>query len=732
MSDYPGSQVLLPKKGFDYVTTARMPVMAPATEALDALFSPSSIAIVGASGRASNLFARPLQYLTAYGYEGDIYPINPSYDSLHGIPCYPSLDALPGLIDLALVLLPAESALDLIPAMAQAGAKVAVIFASGFSETGAEGQALQAKLTAAAAANHIRLVGPNCQGALNSATHFYGTFTGALEVGPVPPGGLTYVGQSGAVGGSILSLARERGIGIALWISTGNQADLKTVEVARYLVEQDATTTLAMYIESATDEREFLSLAARAKELGKSLIVLRSGTSEAGARAAASHTGAIVGGAAAFNAAIREYGVVLAHDIVELVELAHAHSALPRARGLSIAIVTTSGGVGSLAADLSDFHGLDVVQLSENFQRALAPMIPAYGATENPIDVTAQVFSGEDVSEFIGVCELAAGLPEVDVMLVALTLIIGDQAEKAGKALANLIARSDKPIAVAWSAAHGQTTTARSALRDAGFPVFDSVGSATNALRSLVLDSSAIVLGEAIHHVDGTTEIVERYDEIVTEAAAASLMDELDIPRPTTRLVTSRAEAEDVAARCSGPVVLKIQSSTVLHKTERGGVLVGVDIADVPDEVSRLIEQFSEDQPEGVLVQDLAGAGIELIVGVTRSGNDGLPLITVGLGGTATELYRDTATTFAPVNRAQAKTLLLRTRAATLLTGYRSSQAYDLDAVADAIARISQLAVVVGDRLREAEVNPLRVTHDAERPVQALDFLMILAPKDGA
>jgi acyl-CoA synthetase (NDP forming) len=709
-----------------------MPSIEPATEALDALFSPRSIAIVGASGRATNLFARPLQYLTAYGFEGDIYPINPRYDSLHGIACYPSLDALPGPVDLALILVPAQRALDLIPAAAKAGAKLAVIFASGFGEAGEQGRALQAELTAVAAAHNIRLVGPNCQGALNTATNFYGTFTGALELGPLAPGGLTYVGQSGAVGGSILSLARERGLGFASWISTGNQADLKTVEVARYLIDQDATTTLAMYIETATGEREFLDLATRAKELGKSLIVLRSATSEAGARAAASHTGAIVGGSAAFDAVVREYGVVVAHDIDELVELAHAHSVLPRARGESIAIVTTSGGVGSLAADLADSQGLNVAQLSAGAQRELASMIPAFGATDNPVDVTAQAFSGEDVSEFISVCEIVARLPEVDLVLVALTLIIGDQAEKAALGLADLIARSDKPIAIAWSAGPSQTAAARSALRTTGFPVFDSVGSAVNALRSLVAGPSTNTPDDDPDALEGVAQIIERYGDVVTEAAAMPLMDRLGIPRPRTRLVTDRAEAEQAAASCAGPVVLKIQSPAVLHKTERGGVLVGVAAADVPDQVSRLLELFAADQPEGVLVQELAAAGIELIVGVTRSGDDGLPLITVGLGGAATELYRDTATTLAPVNRIQAKALLLRTRAAALLTGFRSAETYDIDAVAQAIAQISRLAVVAGDRLREVEVNPLRVSHDPDKPVQALDFLMVLAPKDGS
>jgi acyl-CoA synthetase (NDP forming) len=712
------------------LTTTGMPQKKSETEALDALFSPRSVAIVGASGRASNLFARPLQYLTAYGYAGEIYPINPNYELLHGIRCYPSLGALPEPIDLALVLVPARAALDLIPDVAKAGAKAAVVFASGFSETGVEGQALQAELRAAAKANHVRLVGPNCQGVLNSATHFYGTFTGALEVGPVIPGGLVYVGQSGAVGGSVLSVASERGVGIASWISTGNEADLQTIEVARYLIEKDDTATVAIYIESAPGEREFLSLAARTKELGKSLLVLRSATTDAGARAAASHTGAIVGNSAAFSAVVREYGVVLAHDIDELVEFAHAHEALPVARGRSIAIVTTSGGAGSLAADLADSQELTVAPLPGSAQSELAAIIPAFGATENPIDVTAQVFSGEDVVEFGDVCRLVMGLPEVDLLLVALTLIIGEQAEKAAIALADLIRRSDKPVAVAWLAGHGQTIAARAVLRGAGLPVFDSVGSAVRALRSLVIEDSTITPDEGGHLVDGTDQIIKKYGEVVTESAAAVLLDKLGIQRPRACLVTSQEEAEKVAGDWTGAVVLKIQSPKVLHKTDRGGVLVGVERSDVPRQASRLLEVFADDEPEGVLVQELVRTGIEMIVGVTRAGRDGLPLVTVGLGGTMAELFPSAATTLAPVNPAQAKALLLRTRLGPLLTGFRSAQEYDLDAVADAVSRISQLASVVGDRLREVEVNPLRVTHDAESPVQALDFLMTLAPRE--
>lgn len=701
------------------------------SEQLDALFAPRSIAIIGASGRADNPFARPLQYLTSYGYAGDIYPVNPGYDTLHGVRCYPDIESIPGPVDLALVLVPAAKVSAHFPSMAAAGVRVAVVFASGFGETGEEGRRLQRELVDAARVHGIRLVGPNCQGVLSVAARMYGTFTAALEAGPIRQGGLAYVGQSGAVGGAILSLAQERGIGISSWVSTGNQADLDSLELGRHLLEKDDTTVLALYLESAVDERDFRDLASRATECGKSLIVLRSATSPAGARAAASHTGAIVGDDAGVRVVMDEYGVIEAKDIDDLVALAHAHTALPRSEGNSLAIVTTSGGAGSLAADAAFEYELDVVTLGQEAQRQLSAYIPAFGATENPVDVTAQIFHSSDVSDFISVCGITLAQEDVDAVMIVLTLVTGELAVSMAGALA--AAAFDKPVALVWAAARAQTSIARAILQESGIPIFESTRQAAFALKSLVRTPPRARV--AVRPEGYDTSAVERLFArreagTVTESAARDLLLAVGVDLARSWLVQNAAHAAKLAETLTGPVVVKIQAPSIVHKTERGGVVIGVAPEDLAEVVGRMVDAFAGQSVEGVLVSELAPNGLELIFGVTRAAISGMPMVTVGLGGTTAEIYRDTVTAFAPVSASRVEEMLLRLRAAPLLTGYRGAPPVNIRAVAAAIERLSWLAIDAGPRLRELEINPLRAVPGTDS-VLALDFMMILDPEEG-
>ena len=337
---------------------------------LAALFSPRGIAVLGASGREGNLFARPLRFLVEHGYEGGIYPVNPNYDTLHGIPCYPALEALPHPVDRVLMMVSAEEAVRQIPSVAASGATAAVVFASGFAEVGPQGLMLQTELAAAARQYGVRLLGPNCQGVVSVPHRMAGTFTAAVESGLPRNGNVAYVGQSGAIGGSILSLAQERGLGISAWASTGNQADLDALDLGAYLIEDERIRVLAMYLESTVDGTRYGELARRAQELGKSILVLQSARSLAGRRAAASHTGAIIGENAAFLAMSRELGVIQADDFEDFIALTQALSVLPRAAGSRLAIVTTSGGAGSLAADQAEHAGLVVEPLTDTTQHA--------------------------------------------------------------------------------------------------------------------------------------------------------------------------------------------------------------------------------------------------------------------------------------------------------------------------------------------------------------------------
>jgi acyl-CoA synthetase (NDP forming) len=699
----------------------------PVRPPLAALFEPRAIAILGASGREGNPFARPLEFLLEHGYDGNVHPVNPGYDSLRGVPCYPSLDVLPEPVDLVLMMVSAAEALRQIPAVAAAGATVAVVFASGFAETGPEGLLLQQELAAAARTHGVRLLGPNCQGVVSVHHRMAGTFTAAVESGLPRDGNVAYVGQSGAVGGSILSLARERGLGIAAWASTGNQADLDALEVGRHLIEDERIEVLMMYLESSVDGARYRELGDRAHELGKTVLVLQSALSQAGRRAAASHTGAIIGDNAAFRAMSRELGVVEADDFEDFIAIAQALSVLPRAAGRRVGIVTTSGGAGSLAADQAEHAGLVVEPLAEATQQALSGLVPDFGAVANPVDVTAQLFRSGRSDAFIEVCERVLADPTVDSVVVALTMVTGEMATQMAADLAAVWRTADKPVVVVWLAAREQTTEARTILRDQGWPVLDSPQTAMKVLRALETRRAAV----PSHSAGGpgaavVSALAGLAGPVVTEGEAAGVLRALGVAQPEQRLVHSAQEAQEAARSLPGPLVMKIQSPDVLHKTERGGVRLGVAPSDTGRVYDELVEAFAADDVEGVLVQQQASHGPELIVGLTNTEPSFPALVTVGIGGIATELYRDTATRLAPVDEAQALTMLLELRAAPLLTGMRGLPGVDLAAAARVVARLSDVAGALGERLVELEINPLRLT-DQGRTALALDFFLRLA-----
>ncbi|MFD9740728.1 acetate--CoA ligase family protein [Umezawaea sp. NPDC059074] len=690
---------------------------------LTALFRPRAIAVLGASGRVGNPFARPLTYLVEHGFAGAVYPVNPGYQTLEGLPCYPSLDDLPGEVDLVLMLVSATEVVRQLPAVARAGATAAVVFASGFAETGPDGQALQDDLVRLAREHGVRLLGPNCQGLVAVHDHVVASFTAALELGVPEPGNIAYIGQSGAVGGSIFSLARERGLRIGTWASTGNQADLGATEIANFLVEDPRIEVLTLYLESPVPGAEFDRLTARAAELGKSVLVLRSALSRSGARAATSHTGAIIGDDAAFTAMCRERGVIQADDVEDFIATAHALSVLPRSGGDRLAIITTSGGAGSLAADQAEARGMTVEDLTEPVRARLSKVVPDFGAVSNPVDVTAQMFKANETDGFIAVCDEVLADPTVDSVLVVLTMVTGGLATSMADGLCGLWARATKPVVVVWLAARQQTAEAREILRAKGMPVFDSPRIGVGVLHAL--GTSVPVPSQPNGHLSDLDVLSGLRGGVITEHEGAQVLAALGIDRPRERLVSSAEQAADAARALDGPLVLKIQSPDVPHKTERGGVRLGVGVDEAAAVYDEIVVRFAAEGATDVLVQEQVGEGPELLVGITNTEPGFPPLLTVGMGGVTTELYRDTTTGLAPVDARRAKEMLLELKAAPLLTGFRGRPGHDLDAAAAAIATLSRLAVLVGDRLVELEVNPLRLVDAGARAI-ALDFLLRL------
>ncbi|WP_212567138.1 acetate--CoA ligase family protein [Pseudonocardia sp. Ae150A_Ps1] len=692
------------------------PAGTPGPTDWERMFRPRGVAVLGATGRPDSPMARPLRWLAERGFAGAVRPVNPKYDELAGLPCFPSLADVPGPVDLVLAMVPAPHAEAAVREAGAAGAAAVVVFASGFAETGPEGADLQHALVRAGRESGVRVLGPNCQGVIYPPARLFATFTAAADRPLTGTSGIAYAGQSGAVGGSVLDLAAEQGLDLTAWVSTGNQADVDVAEVGRFLVRQPEVSVLAVYLEAVQDGAAYARLAAEAAASGTALVVLRSGRSESGRRAAVSHTGAMLGDDTAFRLVSHRHGVVLVDDVDELLAAATALRGGPRPRGRRIAAVTTSGGAGILAADRCESTALELPGLAPETRAKLARVVPEFGALANPVDVTAQLFNRDDRA-FGDVCSIVCADPSVDALMVLLTMVVGDQATDLAEDLAGAMAGTDVPCSVVWLAAADRTTEARATLRRAGIPVFSSIAVAARVAGALAppatADTPLLPAGDA---VPGPAHRPPRTD-------GWALLRRTGVPAPASAEVRRRDEvlpaARDLAGAV-GTVVMKAVAPGLEHKTDAGGVRLGVPVAsaaDVFDELSARVPEL-----EAVLVQEAVPPGLELLVGVAGARDGWPPVVTVGLGGTATEVHRDVATALVPTTPDEARGLLRELRSWPLLAGHRGAPPRDVDAVVDVLVR---LGAAVADRpdIEELEINPL-IVGAAGDGVVAVDVLV--------
>jgi acyl-CoA synthetase (NDP forming) len=701
---------------------------------LDPFFRPSSVAVVGVSGKQDSLSARLLRYLYRHGYRGDVYPVNPRYPEMGGVRCYPSLAAVPAPVDLALILLPARDVIGAIRDAGSVGTKAAIVFGSGFAETGAEGHAAEAQMLAEAERAGIRILGPNSQGLYHAPTALAATFNPALQVDLPDDVGIAYVGQSGALGASFIDLARESGVGVSTMVSTGNESETTLTEVGQYLIEDDSVRTLALYIEAIPRYDEYLRLLREAKARGKRVLVLRSGRSTAGRRAVASHTGSMLDEHRAIDIVTADEGGILVRDMDELVYAAAMLREAPTSRVNGVGIVTTSGGAGGLVADACEGAGFSLPTLPEPTMERLRDLVPYFGAVSNPVDVTAQVIT-QGGAAFREVCASIVEADNIDALIVVLGMATGEAACRIAADVVVVTEGQDKPILVTWLAGLDQTTDGRALLRKAGIPVLASV---TAVPRMLEMLSKAVLppMGEAPVALDpGITlgpilrECLANSGQNVTEAEGRAFLDQLGIPRPESYVVNTQTEAAEAARTLGGDVVAKVQSSNIAHKTEVGGVR-RVNQSDVP----RTFEELDEIQRASTPADDFGAVllqrpapegGVEILVAVTAS-TAGFPhLISVGIGGVGAEIYRDIVTRTVPVTSEDARDMLKGLIGAPLLFGFRGRPALDVDAAARVIASVSNAAEAVGDLIYELELNPVRVyPRDLNLGAIALDFMM--------
>ncbi len=687
---------------------------------LQPLLEPKSVAIIGASSDFNKLNGRPIRNLLDKGYAGAIYPVNPKYDQVGPLPCYPNIQAIPGPIDLAVIILPAPSVEGCLRELAAVGARAAVVFSAGFGETGPEGKALEESVSRAARETGIRLCGPNCLGLVNAFDGMLATFSQYAD-GENLPGPVGFVTQSGAFGTAIAALCRQRHLGLGFFVNTGNEADIDFVEAMSALMEDPRIRVCTGYLEGLRDGEGWMRLGARARALRKPVVVMKVGRTEAGSRAVASHTGALAGEDAVFDDVTRQAGILRARNEEHMLDLAQVLALCPPALGRGVAIATQSGGAGVQAADRAIELGLEVPVLSADTQARIAQSLPGFGVATNPIDVTGQFVAQPAILR--DSLRLMLEDPQVHMGMVWIELMHKNVDLLAG-VFEEIHRSTKKPFVVAWL---GAPEAAVKRLAELGIPLLRSGEAAIEALAGLAMVSEWQRTEDTPAASVSLPSIPPTERGLVQSLEAIEWLRSLGIPLTPAVLARSQEQAQEAQRQFASPVAIKIESPDVLHKTEAGGVRLGLNTPeDVAQAYSQILQSVTAHAPSarvrGVLVQPMAEAGVECVVGLSQDPVFG-PVVMVGLGGVWIELLKDVTFARCPVSPAQAEAMIHRLRGVRLLQGFRGSPPADIQALADLVSRVSAIGAELGDQLGELDLNPVFVH---PKGVTAVDVVLTL------
>jgi acyl-CoA synthetase (NDP forming) len=693
-------------------------------EGLRALLAPRSVAILGASSDWRKISGRPIKHLLDKGYGGAIYPVNPKHARIGALPCYPSVEAIPGEVDLAVVVLPAAA---VIPAFAELGRKrvpAAVVFSSGFGETGPEGKALEAELRAAARAAGVRLCGPNCLGLINAFDRMVATFSQYAD-GEVPAGPIGFVTQSGAFGTAIAALARNRGLGLGYFVNTGNEADVDFVDAMREVIRDPRVRVGCGYIEGLKNGRGLVELAELAMQLGKPLVLCKVGRRSAGARAAASHTGSLAGEDAVFDGVVRQLGILRARNEEHMLDLAEVLAFCSPPQGRGVAIATQSGGAGVLMADRAEELGLAVPVLAPETQQRIMATLPGFGVAANPIDVTGQ-FVAEPAVLRESVLRMLED-PQVHVGVVWLQLMAAHVDSLLG-IFDEVKARTALPFVVCWVAAPER---AAAELRRRGIACLRGGEPAIDALAGLVRWAEAgrrwIAEREA---VDLPALALPAAGGVVPTADAAELLRAAGVAIAPLELARDADEAVQAAERLGYPVALKVESPDILHKTDAKAVRLGLaDAAAVREAYSEVVANSlahrSNARIDGVVVQKLIRAEVEFVLGLKNDPVFGAVLM-AGLGGVLVEVLADVAFRRCPIGAREAGEMLESLHGKAILGAVRGRAPVDRAALVRLMCAVSRFGAAAGARLAELDLNPVLLSPAG---AVAVDAVLVLAPR---
>ncbi|MFY0478033.1 acetate--CoA ligase family protein [Achromobacter marplatensis] len=678
----------------------------PSDSLLTRLFNPGSIAIVGASATPGKIGAMPVTLLRQHGYDGRILPINPRAESIQGLPAAPDLAALDTEADLVILAVPAAHAAQALEQARPGQVGGAVVFTSGFSEIGASGAAMQEQLCAIARERGIRLLGPNCLGFMNIRRNIYATFSPAPANGTVAPGGIGMVSQSGAFGAYAYCMARDRSLGLSHWISTGNEADIDVADCIEWLARDDDTRVIMTYMEGCRDGDKLRRALSAARDAGKPVVVTKIGRTQAGAQAAASHTAALAGDDAVYDALFRQYGAVRARTVEEFFNLGYALDTWKqRPQGKRLGIFTISGGVGALMADDAEDAGLLLPEPAADAQARLLEKVP-FASGRNPVDVTGQVVSEPGLLLATAEDMLADG--RYDALAVFLAAAgSSDTLWPTFETFAREMRARQPDVPLAICALFPPDR--RRELEKLGTLVFTDPSAAIRtigAVANLAAQAEAEP-DQAIPATDATASRQASYNEV----QAMDVLRQAGLPVPDCTLANDADNAVRAAARLGGPVVMKVVSPDILHKSDVGGVklaLVGDDA--VRGAYAAILDSVRTHRPDaridGVLVAPMAQQGVECIAGVHGDPVFG-PVVMFGLGGVFVEVLKDVSFRLAPFGRQQALSMIREIKGYALLQGARGTPPCDIDALADALVALSRFAYSRRHDISSAEINPL-------------------------
>jgi acetate---CoA ligase (ADP-forming) len=698
---------------------------------LDSLFAPKSIAVIGASNRQGSVGRAVFTNILLNEYAGTVYPVNPKDRSISGVRSYPTVQDLPESVDVAVVVVPAS----IVPAVAEEcgkkGVRGLIVISAGFKEVGQDGAALERQVASLAQKYSMRMVGPNCLGAINTdpEVRLNASFASQMPL----EGSIAFASQSGALGEAVIDYAAGEGIGFSKFISLGNKADVNESDVLQYLKADPKTKVILLYLEDIVDGRKFVDTVSVVTE-EKPIIAVKAGVSPEGAKAASSHTGALAGSDEAYNAILKQSGVLRVESIIDLFDYARAFAKQPLPRGNRVAIITNGGGPGIMATDAGVRYGLQISQFSEETKNRLRASLPKEASVNNPIDLI-----GDAQSDRYELALRALEDESVDCGLVLLTPQAMVDLKKVAETIASVGPRSGKTL-LASILGLTDITPAVDVLESHNIPHYTFPESAVRALAAMA---------EYKHWIERPRTRIKHFDvdirkaqEIISNSKRAGLtnlpqddalkiLSTFGLPVIKTETASSKPEAVTAAKKIGYPVAMKIISPDVIHKIDVGGVKLDLnsdqETSEAYDEILKNVKNHVPNAKiEGVLLQEYVTGGTETIIGIHRDPKFG-PLLMFGLGGIYVEAYRDVSFRLAPIRELSAENMISQIRGSKILQGFRGQPPADTKAVAECIERLSQLSIDLPD-VAELDVNPLVAF---AKGCKALDARIIINKKSG-